>query len=147
ILLYRGQAERREVFLIHPGGPFWAKKDAGAWSIPKGVADPGEDHLAAARREFQEETGFVANGAPRALGTFALRSGKHLIVWAIEGDCDPAQLASNMFEMEWPPRSGRLQSVPEADRGDWFGKDEALEKITKGQRPVIEAFYEPRRTS
>lgn len=130
-----------QVFLIHMGGPFWAKKDLAAWSIPKGVIGEGEDPLAAAKREFREETGFTADGAPLALGTFAQNSGKTLIVWALEGDCDPAALVSNLFSMEWPPKSGRLQQFPEADRGAWFDEALALDKIVKGQRPVLEAFY------
>ncbi|HUO90582.1 MAG TPA: NUDIX domain-containing protein [Rhizomicrobium sp.] len=142
ILLYRVRAGRCEVFLVHPGGPYWAKKDTGTWSVPKGIAGPGEDHLDAARREFREETGFDAKGRVHALGTFPQRSGKRLIVWAAEGDCDPARLASNMFEMEWPPRSGRLRRFPEADRGGWFGRSEALGKIVPGQRPILEALYD-----
>jgi predicted NUDIX family NTP pyrophosphohydrolase len=141
ILLYRWRNCGTEIFLIHPGGPYWAKKDFGAWSLPKGLIVQGEDRLAAARREFREETGASADGAARHLGTFRLTSSKQLTVWAVEGDLDPASLASNNFTMVWPPRSGTLCSFPEADRGAWFGRDEALARITKGQTPAIEKFY------
>jgi predicted NUDIX family NTP pyrophosphohydrolase len=140
LLLYR-RRERLEVFLVHMGGPFWASRDAAAWSIPKGVIGRGEQPLAAARREFQEETGFPAEGDFFPLGRFRQNSSKNLTVWAVEGDCDPAQLVSTAFSVEWPPKSGRLQQFPEADRGDWFARKIALEKIVKGQRPVLEAFY------
>jgi len=139
ILLHRGG--RREVFLVHPGGPYWARKDEGAWSIPKGLVGEGEDELACARREFHEETGFAAPGPAQALGTFRLPSGKRLKVWAVEGDCAAAALKSNLFEMEWPPHSAKRARFPEADRGGWFDKETALVKIVKGQRPAIEAFF------
>jgi predicted NUDIX family NTP pyrophosphohydrolase len=141
ILLFRGRSPRAEVFLVHPGGPFWATKDEGAWSVPKGIVEPDEEHLVCARREFREETGFDAVGSGHDLGVFRQASGKHLHVWAIEGDCDPSKLKSNTFEIEWPPRSNRLRSFPEVDRGGWFGKPEALHKILKGQRPIIETFF------
>lgn len=142
ILLYRRQrGDGIEVFLIHPGGPYWSKKDEGAWSIPKGIVDQSEDHLAAARREFHEETGFVVEGTFLALGTFRQPSGKHLSVWALEGDCNPAELKSNSFEMIWPPKSGRVQNFPEADRGAWFNRAEAVAKITKGQRQILDSFF------
>lgn len=141
ILLYRGRGPPTEVFLVHPGGPYWAKRDDGAWSVPKGLVDPEEERLACARREFREETGFAIDGPAREMGVFRLPSGKLLHVWAVEGDCDPAKLASNWFEMEWPPRSKHMQSFPEVDRGGWFGEMDALRKITKGQRPVVEAFF------
>jgi predicted NUDIX family NTP pyrophosphohydrolase len=140
LLLYRKRS-RLEVFLIHMGGPFWASRDEAAWSIPKGVIGRGEKPLAAARREFQEETGFVAQGDFLPLGSFRQNASKNLTVWAVEGDCDPARLTSTLFSMVWPPRSGRLQQFPEADRGAWFDRKTALEKIVKGQRPVVEAFY------
>jgi predicted NUDIX family NTP pyrophosphohydrolase len=135
-----------EVFLIHPGGPFWSRKDAGAWSIPKGLLNPGEDALSGAWREFHEETGYAAHspGAEMDLGRFRLPGGKQLLIWAAEGDCDPERLVSERFEMEWPPRSGQRQQFPEADRGAWFDQPQALEKITKGQRQVIEKFYAER---
>jgi predicted NUDIX family NTP pyrophosphohydrolase len=139
-LLYRKRQEL-EVFLIHMGGPFWASKDAAAWSIPKGVISRDEEPLAAAKREFQEETGFTASGDFLSLGRFRQNSSKTLTVWAVEGDCDPAQLTSVLFSMVWPPKSGRLQQFPEADRGGWFGRKTALDKIVRGQRPMLEAFY------
>ncbi len=143
LLLYRRRAARTEVFLVHPGGPYWAKKDDGAWSVPKGLVNPGEDELAGARREFKEETGFDPNpgAAEHDLGIFRQPSGKRLHIWAIEGDCNPADLASNAFEMEWPPKSGGTQQFPEVDRGAWFEEEQALLKIAKGQRPVLEKFY------
>jgi predicted NUDIX family NTP pyrophosphohydrolase len=144
ILLYRRRGGRTEVFLVHPGGPYWAKKDDGAWSVPKGLVNPQEDDLTCARREFKEETGFDAagNGSERDLGTFPLPSGKHLHVWALEGDCNPANLTSNLFEMEWPPKSGRTRQFPEVDRGGWFDRAQAHLKIAKGQRPILEKFYD-----
>jgi len=140
LLLYR-KRQRLEVFLIHMGGPFWASRDEAAWSILKGVIGPTGEPLAAAKREFQEETGFTAEGDFLALGNFRQNASKNLAVWAMEGDCDPAQLTSTPFSMVWPPKSGRLQQFPEADRGAWFDRKTALEKIVKGQRPVVEAFY------
>jgi predicted NUDIX family NTP pyrophosphohydrolase len=137
LLMYRGSGEGTEVFLVHPGGPFWAKKDAAAWSIPKGLADAGEDLLAAARREFREETGFIAEGDFRPLGAFKQPGGKIVHAWAVEGDCDPAQLVSNSFEMEWPPKSGQRARFPEVDRAGWFGPSEALRKIHRGQQPIL----------
>ena len=138
MLLWRRRKGAVEVFLIHPGGPFWKNKDAGAWSIPKGLIDPKEDALAAAKREFTEETGFRIDGDYVLLGRFKQSSAKMLTVYAVEGDCDPAALVSNTFEMEWPPKSGRKQAFPEADRGGWFGAKEAVEKILKGQLPLLE---------
>ncbi len=141
ILLHRSRSGAREVFLVHPGGPYWARRDAGAWSVPKGLIAPNEDPLVAARREFREETGFSADGPLRDLGEIRLPSGKRLHVWTLEGDCDPANLTSNLFEMEWPPGSGQRRVFPEVDRGGWFGRSAALAKITKGQRPLIERFF------
>jgi predicted NUDIX family NTP pyrophosphohydrolase len=143
LLLYRRRGSRTEVFLVHPGGPYWAKKDDGAWSVPKGLVDPDEDQLACARREFKEETGFDANGRGHEhdLGIFRQPSGKRLHIWAIKGDCNPAQLSSNLFELEWPPKSGRTRQFPEVDRGGWFDRAPALLKILKGQRPILEKFY------
>ena len=143
LLLYRRRDSDVEVFLVHPGGPYWARKDEGAWSVPKGLVDAGEEELACARREFKEETGFDLHGSAgeRDLGTFRLPSGKRLHVWAVEGDCNPAELHSNLFEMEWPPKSGRTARFPEVDRGSWLDRIPALLKITKGQRPVLEKFY------
>ncbi len=143
ILLYRRVASATEVFLVHPGGPFWAHKDEGAWSVPKGLVDAGEDELQCAWREFREETGFAvrAGASEHDLGSFLLPSGKRLHVWAVEGDCDAAALHSNLFEMEWPPRSGRIGRFPEVDRGAWFARAQALRKIASGQRPVLGRFY------
>lgn len=140
ILLYR-RHKAVQVLLVHPGGPFWQGKDFTAWSIPKGVISPNEDPLAAARREFREETGMTPGGEARALGTYRISSGKMLCAWAVEGDFDPATLVSNHFSMVWPPKSGKLQSFPEADRAQWFARDEALVRITKGQKPMLERFF------
>ena len=114
----------------------------GSWSIPKGIVEPEEDELAGARREFHEETGFdIELEKARDLGVFPLSSSKTLRVWAVEGDCDPRNLLSNSFEMEWPPQSGRKRQFPEVDRGEWFDQMTAERKITKGQRPIIQMFY------
>ena len=143
LLLFRRRDSGVEVFLVHPGGPYWASKDEGAWSVPKGLVDAGEEELACARREFREETGFdvPASGHERDLGSFRQPSGKRVHVWAVEGDCNPADLKSNLFEMEWPPKSGRTGRFPEVDRGGWFARVPALLKIVQGQRPVLERFY------
>jgi predicted NUDIX family NTP pyrophosphohydrolase len=138
VLLWRRGVRGVEVFLIHPGGPFWKNKDAGAWSIPKGLIDPKEDHLAAAKRELREETGFTIEGNYVLMGRFRQSSAKTLTVYAIEGDCDPGKLVSNTFSLEWPPKSGRMQDFPEADCGGWFAPREAAEKILKGQLPLLE---------
>jgi predicted NUDIX family NTP pyrophosphohydrolase len=140
--MYRGAGEDIEVFLVHPGGPFWAKKDQGVWSIPKGIPGKDEDLLAAARREFHEETGFSTEGKFRPLGAYKQPGGKIVHAWAVEGDCDPSQLASNLFEMEWPPRSGRRARFPEIDRAGWFRRGEALEKILRGQQPILLTFFQ-----
>ncbi len=142
LLLFRTRGGTTEIFLVHPGGPFWAKKDDGVWSIPKGLHEPDEDALAAARREFTEETGFTAEGPFIALGSFKVSRDKIVTAVAAEGDCAPERLVSNTFALEWPPKSGRFQDCPEVDRGAWFGREQALNKITAGQRAVIEAFYE-----
>lgn len=138
LLLYRLRRGRPEVFLIHPGGPFWAKKDAGAWSIPKGEAGPGEGLLAAAQREFQEETGFGIAGDFRALAPVHQPSGKLVHAWAVEGDCNADALRSNTFEMEWPPRSGQRREFPEVDRAAWLDLPAARVKITKGQLGLLD---------
>ena len=137
ILLFRRRRGTIEVLLAHPGGPFWAKKDEGAWSIPKGIPDNGEDLLAAARREFHEETGFTADGDFSPLGAHKQPGGKIVHAWAFEGDCDPAKLVSNEFEVEWPPRSGRRARFPEVDRAAWFDPREAMIKILRGQQPIL----------
>ena len=142
LLMFRRADESAEVLLVHPGGPFWARKDDGAWSIPKGLFEDGEDALAAAQREFEEETGLSPEGAFIELGEFKQPSGKRISAWAFEGAFDLASFKSNLFTMEWPPKSGRLREFPEADRAGWFGPREALIKITKGQRPIIEALFE-----
>jgi predicted NUDIX family NTP pyrophosphohydrolase len=137
--MYREAGSTRELLLVHPGGPFWAKKDEGAWSIPKGEYAPDEDPLAAAKREFGEELGSVSpEGGYLDLGEVAQPSGKRLVVFAIAGDFDPATLTSNLFEMEWPPKSGQMQSFPEVDRAGWFAPDDARKKILPGQVPFID---------
>ncbi len=123
---------------MHPGGPFWAQKDLGAWSIPKGEYLEGELPLQAAMREFREETGFEVDGEPFELGTIKQNSGKLVSVWAIEGDCDPASLVSNTCEIEWPPRSGRKMEIPEVDRGAWFDIDQARQHILQSQSPALD---------
>jgi predicted NUDIX family NTP pyrophosphohydrolase len=139
-LLFRRRPTGVEVMLVHPGGPFWVKKDAGAWSIPKGLVDEGEDLLAAAKREFLEETGTVVDGEFLDLGAHKQPGGKTVVAWACEGDLDPASLKSNTFSLEWPPRSGRTAEFPEVDRAAWYSIDEAFMQINKGQRPVIAAL-------
>lgn len=138
ILLYRRRGDELEVFLVHPGGPFWAKKDLGAWSLPKGEIEEGEEPLAAAVREFREETGFEVAGDFRALRPLRQSSGKTIVAWAVEGDCDPAELRSGTFSMEWPPRSGQRQEFLEVDRGAWFTLAEARRRIVAGQAPFLE---------
>jgi predicted NUDIX family NTP pyrophosphohydrolase len=136
ILLYR---DGPEVLLVHPGGPFWAKKDEGAWSIPKGEYSDDEDPLACALREFEEETGTrLSGGAAIALGEIVQRGGKRVSAWAVEGDLDPATVQSNTFVMEWPPRSGRQQEFPEVDRAEWFSLEQAREKINPAQAELLD---------
>jgi predicted NUDIX family NTP pyrophosphohydrolase len=143
ILLYRLSGGAPEVLLVHPGGPYWQNKDAGAWSIPKGEYTDEEDAQACARREFQEETGTVLPpGALADLGTVRLRSGKRITGYAAEGDLDAAAIVSNAFELEWPPRSGRMQPFPEVDRAGWFGLDAAREKLNPAQAPFIDRLRE-----
>jgi predicted NUDIX family NTP pyrophosphohydrolase len=138
LLMYRQHQQILEVFLVHPGGPFWAKKDLGAWSIPKGEYTDAEDPLAAAQREFNEETGFVATGPFLPLGAIKQASGKLVTAWAFAGDCDPATLTSNLCQIEWPPRSKRLLDIPEVDRGQWFPLPEAAERLRAAQRPFLD---------
>jgi predicted NUDIX family NTP pyrophosphohydrolase len=140
ILLFRKFRNETQFLLVHPGGPFWAKKDEGAWSIPKGLCDAGEDLLAAAKRELEEETGIVAAGEPAPLGSFVLPSGKTVVAFALEQDFDPANLRSNNCLVEWPPKSGKQIEIPEVDRAAWFPIEEALRKITKGQAPIVTAL-------
>jgi predicted NUDIX family NTP pyrophosphohydrolase len=136
--MYRRRGGILEVFLVHPGGPFWQKKDAGSWSIPKGEYLPGEDPLEAAKREFQEETGIQASGEFIPLTPREQPSGKIISAWAFEGDCDASAIKSNTFLVEWPPRSGRQQEFPEVDRAGWFSIPVAKEKIIKGQSGFLE---------
>ena len=138
LLMYRWRHSHLEVFLVHPGGPFWAKKDLGAWSICKGEYADGEAPLEAAIREFQEETGFAAQGEFLELGTVQQLGGKIVSAWAFEGDCDPRDLISNRCQVEWPPRSGRMIEIPEVDRGGWFSISEASERILKSQAPFLD---------
>ena len=138
VLLYRFRRTVPEVFLVHPGGPFWARKDAGAWSIPKGEAAPGEDLLTRAQREFAEETGFAIAGEFRPLTPIRQSGGKVVYAWAIEGDCDAGAVKSNTFDLEWPPRSGRVRAFPEVDRAQWFGFAAARAKINPAQRGLID---------
>jgi predicted NUDIX family NTP pyrophosphohydrolase len=142
--MYRRSSGGPEVFLVHPGGPFWAKKDLGAWTIPKGEYEAGEDPLAAAQREFQEETSFTPAGPFLPLGTVRQASGKTVTAWAFEGDCDPAQLVSNTCTIEWPPRSARHMEIPEVDRGAWFSLDEARARIRKEQIAYLSLLAEKR---
>ncbi len=137
LILYRRSNDGPEVFLVHPGGPFWAKKDRGAWTIPKGEYDSDENPLEAAQREFREETGFVAKGPFREVGSVRQASGKLVMAWAFEGDCEPSLLTSNTCEVEWPPRSGRRLVIPEVDRGAWFSMARAAQYIRKEQLPLL----------
>ena len=140
LLMYRKRKGEVEVFLVHPGGPFWARKDKGAWTIPKGEYEVGEAPLAAAQREFHEETGFNATGDFIELGSIRQKSGKFVIAWAVEGDCDPATLTSNTCEIDWPPRSGKLLEIPEVDRGDWFSLHSATTYMRPEQVPLLKAL-------
>jgi predicted NUDIX family NTP pyrophosphohydrolase len=142
LLLFRRGDGEPEVLLGHPGGPFWKKKDHGAWSIPKGLIVPGETPLAAAKREFAEETGHHPSGEAIPLGEARQPGGKIVHIWAVQDDWDTALLQSNMFEMEWPPRSGRRQSFPEIDRAAWFKVADARLKILKGQAVFIDRLLE-----
>lgn len=139
--MYRRRGEL-EVFLVHPGGPFWAKKDAASWTIPKGQYEDGELALDAAKREFTEETGFAAEGEFLDLGMVKQPSGKIVSAWAFEGDCEPSKLISNFCKIEWPPRSGRFVDCPEVDRGEWFAIPEAKKRISIGQLPLLDRLSE-----
>jgi predicted NUDIX family NTP pyrophosphohydrolase len=138
LLLFRRTSAGVEVLLVHPGGPLWGKKDEGAWSIPKGEIDDGEDPLAAARREFEEELGSPVSGEFIALAPIRQASGKVVHAWAVEGDFDPATLTSGTFNMEWPPRSGHRQEFPEVDRAEWFTIEHAKRKINKAQIALLD---------
>jgi len=138
LLMYRWRRGVPEVLLVHPGGPFWAKKDEGSWSIPKGEYEPGEDPLEVAKREFQEETGYQATGEFIPLTPRKQPSGKVITAWAFEGDCDASAVKSNTFSMEWPPRSGKQKEFPEIDRAGWFTIQMGKGKILKGQAGFFE---------
>jgi predicted NUDIX family NTP pyrophosphohydrolase len=143
ILLWRRNGGRLEVLLGHNGGPFWAKKDHGHWTVLKGEAEPGEELEAVARREFAEETSHELPQAPMiGLGEIVQKSGKLVVAWAVEGDLDPAAAVSNTFEMEWPPRSGRVQQFPEIDRVEWFAPDEARRRLKAAQVPFLDRLEE-----
>ena len=138
LLLFRRRAGGLEVLLVHPGGPYWARKDAGAWTIPKGEFEAGEDALDAARREFREETGADATGTFRSLEPVRQAGGKVVHAWAVEGDCDAGSIRSNTFTLEWPPRSGLTAAFPEVDRGAWFAILEARQRILPSQTPLLD---------
>lgn len=139
ILTYRGRGAELEVLLVHPGGPLWARRDAGAWSIPKGEYEPSEDPLDAARREFAEELGVAAPDGPMLeLGEIKQKSGKVVRAWAVAGDLDADTITSNTFELEWPPRSGRKLQVPEVDRAEWFSLEQARERINPAQAELLD---------
>lgn len=140
ILLYRRRGEGPQLLLIHPGGPFWRNRDDGAWMIPKGLVEPGEDEAAAALREFEEELGARPAGALLPLCRIRQKGGKWVQAFLLEGDFDPESLVSNHFPVEWPPKSGQLQSFPEVDRASWFTIAEARAKILPSQEPIIDAF-------
>lgn len=143
ILLYRRGDDGLAVLLVHPGGPFWARRDAGAWSIPKGEYGQGEEALAAARREFEEELGTPApEGEPIDLGEVRQKSGKLVHVWALEGDLDAASINSNTFTLEWPPRSGRTAEFPEVDRAEWFSLGQARDKLNPAQVTLLDRLAE-----
>jgi predicted NUDIX family NTP pyrophosphohydrolase len=142
ILMYRWSGPRLEVLLVHPGGPFWRNKDEGAWSIPKGEMDEGEDTEVAARREFQEETGIAVLGPLEPLGEVRQRGGKRVFAFVVEGDLDVEGVKSNTFEMEWPPKTGRMQSFPEVDRAAWFDLPAAQVKILESQRSLLDRLAE-----
>ena len=138
LLMYRRATSGLQVFLVHPGGPYWAKKGGCAWGIPKGEYHKDEEPLAAAKREFTEETGFTATGPFVELGSIEQKSGKIVTAWAVEGDCDPAELVSNTCSLQWPPKSGRFIEIPEIDQGRWFDLKEARETIRKEQEPLLD---------
>ena len=140
--MYRKREGRLEILLVHPGGPLWAKKNEGAWTLPKGEYEADEDPLVAARREFYEETGFIASGDFIDLGSVRQKSGKIVTAWALEGDCDPSQLVSNTCSIEWPPRSGKRMEIPEVDRGQWYGLADAHKYIREEQRKLLDALVE-----
>lgn len=140
LMMYRRREGAIEVLLVHPGGPFWKKRDAGAWTIPKGEPSEGEALIAAARREFREETGLEPTGELIELGVVRQKGGKEVHAWAFEGDCDPASLQSSTFSLEWPPRSGKWRDFPEVDRAEFFELSAAREKINPAQVALLDAL-------
>lgn len=142
LLIFRRRADSLEVLLVHPGGPFWRNKDVGAWQLPKGLIEPDEDAAAAARREAEEELGVAIEGELVPLGEIRQKGGKIVAAFAVESDVDAAAVRSNMFEMEWPPRSGRVQSFPEVDAARWFATEEARAMMLESQRPLMERLVE-----
>ena len=140
LIMYRVREGRLEILLVHPGGPFWAKKDHRAWSVPKGEISGGEDALLRAKREFEEETGLVPRGEFMPIGTITQKGGKAVQAWAFEGDCDPKRIQSNTFVMEWPPHSGRKQEFPEVDRAEFFPIEEAKRRINTAQAELLSAL-------
>ena len=142
ILVYRFKNEQLQVFLVHPGGPFWKMKDAGAWSIPKGEFLADEDALTAAKREFLEETGQPVDGNFMPLKPVKLKSGKTIYAWAVAGNGDEANIVSNTFQFEWPPKSGKMIAIPEVDKADWFDTATAKQKVTPAQAALIDELME-----
>jgi predicted NUDIX family NTP pyrophosphohydrolase len=143
LLLFRRKNGNVEVMVVHPGGPFWARKDQGAWSVPKGEFEEGEEPFKAAQREFGEELGRAApEGEPIELGSIKIKTGKTIYAWAIEADFDPSNIISNTFEMEWPPKSGKTQQFPEIDKAEWFALDTAASKMHQGQAAFLERLAE-----
>jgi predicted NUDIX family NTP pyrophosphohydrolase len=142
LLMYRGAGDKLEFLLVHPGGPFWKNKDAGAWFIPRGEVEENEDLFAAAQREFTEETGLAPHGPFISLGEVRQKSGKRVHAWAFRGDCDPSTLHSNTFEMEWPPKSGKRQSFPEVDRASFYSLTEAKNKMLEAELPFLDRLVE-----
>ena len=142
LVMYRVQAGKVEMLLVHPGGPFWAKKDEGAWFIPKGEIAAGEEALATAKREFEEETGIRRAGNFISLGSIRHKSGKVVHAWAFEGSCDPSAVRSNTFSIEWPPRSGKKREFPEVDRAGWFTLEAARSKIQRDEFELLERLQE-----
>jgi len=138
LLMFRRRAGALEVLLAHPGGPFWVRKDLGAWTIPKGEIAEGEDELAAARREFEEETGRRPEGPFHSLGSVTQKAGKIVHAWAFEGDWDPASLRSNTYQVRWPPGSEQWRTFPEVDRAEWFSLDEARRRINSAQAELLD---------
>ncbi|MEZ2130601.1 MULTISPECIES: NUDIX domain-containing protein [unclassified Sinorhizobium] len=146
LLIYRGSSSDIEVLLVHPGGPFWMRKDEGAWSIPKGLVDPGEDELEAAKRETTEELGMEITGRFDRIGEYRQPGGKIVVAWSVEADINVDAVVSNTFTLEWPPKSGLSKEFPEIDKAGWFNLAEAERKILKGQYPILRDFAAKRAT-